>query len=126
MQLERTDEAIRQAKALLRKDPNFLDMRAALTGFLWSIGEEGEAESQWSQLQAANDGLGGMSTPHDVSSALLNGAGEIYKKEVAIERVQGRWPPRAVAALDAFLKVSRQGESLDYDQTKKTFSFTLS
>jgi len=47
----------------------------------------------------------------------------IYTKQVAIKRVQGRWPPRAVAALDAFLKVSREGQSLDYDKQMKKFSF---
>ena len=59
LQVEEVDDAINEARSLLRKDPNFLDMRAAMTGFLWAIGKEAEAESEWTQLQEANDGLGG-------------------------------------------------------------------
>jgi hypothetical protein len=34
-------------RTLLRRYPDFADMRAALAGALWSIGKEGEAESAW-------------------------------------------------------------------------------
>ena len=32
-------------------------------------------------------------------------------------------PPRATAALDAFLRVRRSGEAVDYDGDVKTFDF---
>ena len=35
---------------LLRKYPDFTDMRAALTAALWVEGKEGEAESQWVRM----------------------------------------------------------------------------
>ena len=37
--------------------------------------------------------------------------------------VAARWPPRCTAALDAFLKVARVGEALDYDGVVKEFTF---
>lgn len=54
-----TEQSIRQVQTLLRRDPNFLDMRCALTAMLWSVGKETEAESAWQELQSLNDGLGG-------------------------------------------------------------------
>jgi hypothetical protein len=37
--------------------------------------------------------------------------------------VAPRWPPRCTAALDAFLKVSRVGEAMDYDGKVKEYRF---
>jgi hypothetical protein len=37
--------------------------------------------------------------------------------------VAARWPPRCTAALDAFLKVSRVGEALDYNGVVKEYRF---
>jgi len=55
-------------------------MRAALAGFLWSKGDEGGAEEQWSQLQSANDGLGGRG--FCLRYALLRGmVGMVYTKQ---------------------------------------------
>ncbi len=34
-------------RSLLRRYPDFTDMRAALAGALWSIGKEGDAENNW-------------------------------------------------------------------------------
>jgi len=39
----------------------------------------------------------------------------MYSKGMAISRVQNRWPPRATAALDAFLNLSAEGQALGYD-----------
>jgi predicted Zn-dependent protease len=39
--------SIREMRAVLRKYPDFPDTWAALTAALWSIGKEGEAESNW-------------------------------------------------------------------------------
>lgn len=41
------DLAIRDMRALLRRYPEFPDVRAALTAALWRVGKEGEAESNW-------------------------------------------------------------------------------
>ena len=39
--------SMREMRAVLRKYPDFPDTRAALTAALWSIGKEGEAETNW-------------------------------------------------------------------------------
>ena len=52
-----------EMRSLLRRYPDFADMRAALTGALWSIGKEGEAESQWWVRRVRWGGLGGLWIP---------------------------------------------------------------
>lgn len=59
---------------VLHRDPQFLDMRAALTGFLWATGQKAAAEEAWEQLQAASDGLGAA----------------LYGKNKVLERVRHR------------------------------------
>jgi hypothetical protein len=41
----------------------------------------------------------------------------------AVERVQNRWPPRATAALRAFLSMSSEGTAEGYDGKQHRFSF---
>eukprot|EP00775_Hariotina_reticulata_P006291 gene6291-6527_t len=81
--------AVRSARQLVRRDPQFLDMRAALTGFLWATGQKAAAEEAWEELQAASDG----------------------------------WPPRATAALAAFLNLSSSGKAQGYDLQVQTYVF---
>lgn len=50
--------------------------------------------------------------------------GALYNRRVAVSRVQNRWPPRATAALDAFLALSSSGTALGYDLQTKSFTFT--
>ncbi|ABO94537.1 predicted protein [Ostreococcus lucimarinus CCE9901] len=102
-QTERDDLAITTARKLLRRDPEFLDMRAALSAFLWSEGRFDDAEAEWTFLYA------GLDTPC-----------RLYK---TTDTVANRWPPRATAALDAFLRVRGDGQALDYDGRVKTFNF---
>ena len=51
--VQKDQDAIRVARKILRKDPEFLDVRCALTAFLWAAGETAAAEGEWSTLQAA-------------------------------------------------------------------------
>lgn len=106
-QVGKNEMAISEARGLLRKDPEFLDMRCALVAFLWASGRESEAESEYNILQNADDGVGG----------------ELYGKFQAIDRVKGRWPPRPTAALDAYLKLKPSGSAEDYDGTVETYNF---
>jgi hypothetical protein len=46
-------DAVRVARSILRKDPEFLDIRCALAAFLWATGDAAQAEAEWSKLQAA-------------------------------------------------------------------------
>jgi len=100
-------EAVRLARLLLRRDEGFLDSRAALAAFLWGTGDRPAAESEWEALQQALDGLGG----------------ELYSRSTARGRVAGRWPPRPQAALDAFLRLSAEGEAVGYAGERLSFRF---
>eukprot|EP00191_Tetraselmis_sp_GSL018_P009548 CAMPEP_0177602354 /NCGR_PEP_ID=MMETSP0419_2-20121207/14812_1 /TAXON_ID=582737 /ORGANISM="Tetraselmis sp., Strain GSL018" /LENGTH=248 /DNA_ID=CAMNT_0019095809 /DNA_START=147 /DNA_END=893 /DNA_ORIENTATION=- len=106
-QVGREDSAIREARQLLRRDSEFLDMRAGLAGFLWASGEEEAAEAEWDALQRSQGGLGG----------------EIYSRATAVSRVQARWPPRCTAALQAFLSLKREGYARDYDGQTHYYEF---
>jgi len=82
--LYQTDEqqkALQIMKSLVRKYPNFADMRAALTAVLWELGRRGEAESNW---------------------VAVVGLDTRYKDLGWVKNVR-RWPPKMVTALDHFL-----------------------
>ncbi|KAF8072724.1 hypothetical protein HT031_000384 [Scenedesmus sp. PABB004] len=99
--------AVATARQLLRRDPEFLDARAALTAFLWGSGQRSAAEGEWEALQQASDGLGAA----------------LYSATGAVERVRHRWPPRATAALVAFLNVADEGEAEGYDLVVRRYTF---
>lgn len=92
---------------LPHRDPEFLDMRCALAAFLWGTGKRAEAEDSWEQLQQASDGLGAA----------------LYSRSSAVERVRHRWPPRATAALTAFLALSDKGQAEGYDLVMHEYTF---
>ena len=47
---------------------------------------------------------------------LADGSGSsLYSRSTAVARVRNRWPPRATAALDAFLNLSNKGSAMGYD-----------
>lgn len=92
---------------LCRRDAEFMDMRCALTAFLWGSGRRAEAEEAWEELQQASDGLGAA----------------MYSRSGAVERVRHRWPPRATAALVAFLALSEQGQAEGYDLIMHEYTF---
>lgn len=87
------------------RDSEFLDMRCALTAFLWGSGRRSEAEDSWEQLQ----------------EAVLGSA--LYSRGSAVERVRHRWPPRATAALVAFLTLSDEGQAEGYDLVQHKYRF---
>ncbi|PSC75669.1 TPR repeat-containing [Micractinium conductrix] len=81
-QLGQDNAAIKEMRSLLRKFPDsFPDMRAALAAALWEAGLQAEAEAEW---QRVND-------PRYRDRAWL--------------RNERRWPPRAVAGLEALLDI---------------------
>lgn len=152
-QTGRVDLAIATAKKLLRKDPEYLDMRALLSAMYWSEGIVDLAESEWTYLCKSGRGFGAKTSAEDVrgddpasdlryASTLLSqqfaqqfaeltgGVKEagldtpcrLYK---TTDTVANRWPPRATAALDAFLRVRNYGEALDYDGRVKRFDFNF-
>jgi len=142
--------AIKEAKQLLRRDPQFWDMRAATVALyaptphrsirrilshnhnvmittpvdvlrlrggwwvrggapptirsLWGTGDEAGAESEYETLKGLGGGLG---------AALYS----------STDRVRARWPPRCTAALEAFFRLERSAEALDYDGERRRFSF---
>ena len=68
-------------RSLLRKYPNFDDMRAALAGALWEAGLQAEAEAEWQRVE----------DPRYRSRAWLRG--------------ERRWPPRLSSALEALIDI---------------------
>ncbi len=82
-QLDKTSEAIRIMRNLVRKYPSFADPRAALTAALWIEGKQGEAESEW---------------------VAAVGVDPRYKDINWVRDVR-RWSPAMVSALDHFLKL---------------------
>jgi tetratricopeptide (TPR) repeat protein len=139
-QLGRSDAALDTLRALLRKDPEFWDARAASAAFLWASGASAEAEAAWDSLCRAGRGFG---APRSAEEARADGklafAGRLLSQQLAqqagamgvlpvrdsrddtpcrlyrdLSTVEPRWPPRATAALDAFLRVSREGSATGY------------
>lgn len=53
LQVGQRDPAMRQMRALLRRYPDFSDVRAALAAALWATGKEGEAETMWERVDDA-------------------------------------------------------------------------
>jgi len=84
-----------------------MDVRCALTAFLWGSGKRADAEDSWEQLQQASDGLGAA----------------LYNRSSAVERVRHRWPPRATAALVAFLALSIEAQAEGYDLVMHGYTF---
>ena len=152
-QTRRDDLAIATAKKLLRKDPEYLDMRALLSAMYWSIGDIDAAEGEWTYLCKSGRGFGAKTSAEDargddpasdiryastllsqqfaqqfaeltggVKEAGLDTPCRLYK---TTDTVANRWPPRATAALDAFLRVQNYGEALDYDGLVKRFDFNF-
>lgn len=80
-QLGRRTEAERQMRALLRRYPDFVDVRAALAAALWADGLEAEAETAWLRVE----------DPRYRDKAWLSG--------------QRRWPPALVDAMGALLRL---------------------
>ena len=147
-QIERADLAMRTLRKVLRRDPEFLDGRAALSAFLWAEGDFDEAEAQWTFLCKSGRGFGAKRSAEDVrdDGAIAYGV-ELFKQSTnqivaeldggvkdagldtpcrlykSTDVVANRWPPRATAAIDAFLRVRRDGQALDYDGAVKTYDF---
>ena len=105
----KVQEAVDEARKLLRRDPRFYDARCALSAFLYAAGSAGDAEREWEALQ--NDGVGATLYPR--------------KDAGAVARVRNRWPPRATAALDAFLRLDTSGNAMDWDGEVKSFAITV-
>jgi predicted Zn-dependent protease len=80
-QTGQTEEAVRTMRNIIRKYPQFPDVRAALTAALWAEGKLGEAESNW---------------------AAVVGLDRRYKDINWVKSVR-RWPPVMVGALEKFL-----------------------
>lgn len=95
-------EASRNTRKLLKKATNLYDMEAFLVASEWCVGREEAAIGEWEKFQT--------SSPYAVS----------YNNT---RTVAGRWPPKAVAALDAFNKKERKGVATTNYDIVKTFSF---
>ncbi|KAK9817700.1 hypothetical protein WJX72_000888 [[Myrmecia] bisecta] len=86
-QLGQTNESIREMRTLLRRYPDFDDMRAALAAALWEADKLGDAETNWGRV------------------------GDPRYKDKQWLRTKRRWPPRILADLEAFLDIRRVPEA---------------
>ena len=57
-QVGEVEDALKTTRRILRRDPEFWDMRAAQAAFLWAAGDEAQAESEWSALCRSGRGFG--------------------------------------------------------------------
>eukprot|EP00803_Ostreobium_quekettii_P002451 evm.model.scf_1487.2 EVM.evm.TU.scf_1487.2 scf_1487:6049-7728(+) len=103
----RETTALEQARFVTNFDPLNLEVRCALAAFLWCRGSEKAAIKQWEEMQGNGNQLGAV----------------LYSKDGAVQRVQGRWPPRATAALVAFLDRKKTGVAMDFNGQQQVYSF---
>ncbi|HEY9705971.1 MAG TPA: tetratricopeptide repeat protein, partial [Allocoleopsis sp.] len=80
-QVGETKKATKIMEGLIRKYPQFADIRAALTVILWADGKQGEAESNWVSVM---------------------GLDQRYKDVNWVKNIR-RWPPSMVDNLQNFL-----------------------
>lgn len=73
--------AIKEMRALLRRYPDFSDMRAALAAALWGAGLQAAAEEEWGRVDDPR-----------------------YRELVWLKEKR-RWPPRLIGNLTAFLGI---------------------
>lgn len=79
--------ATKEFRRLLRRYPDFDDMRAALAAALWAQGLAGEAETAWLRVEDPR-----------------------YKDRAWLRRDR-RWPPRLADALEALLDLRAVGSA---------------
>jgi len=134
---------------LSRRDPDFWDARAASAAFLWAAGEDAQAEAAWATLCTSSRGFGAASSAEGArGDGELAYAGRLLEQQLRqqlgavgalrvrdsgddtpcrlyqdVATVRGRWPPRASAALDAFLRLSRVGSARGYDGEELVYVF---
>ncbi|NJK36033.1 MAG: tetratricopeptide repeat protein [Oscillatoriales cyanobacterium SM2_2_1] len=82
-ELGETDAAIREMRGILRKYPNFVDVRAALTAVLWQENKRGEAESNWVSVENLDNR---------------------YRDLNWVKTIR-RWSPKLTLALEKFLSL---------------------
>lgn len=119
-ELGEDEAAARQAENLLRKDPECIDARALLAAIRWERGDEGGAETAWTEIcegvtpAAATNLLGQVVQDAGLSLGISkyiprNGGYTFCKMYSSMDAVSLRWPPRAQAVYRRFL--SRNGGS---------------
>jgi tetratricopeptide (TPR) repeat protein len=84
-QLGRHDEAVKMLTGLLRKYPEFCDVRAALVAIAWADGDIADAERNWTVVMEQ----------------------DVRYKELDWVRSIRRWPPLLVEHLDSFVTLGK-------------------
>lgn len=99
-ELGQDSQAVSVAKSVLEEAPDYQDIQAALAGLLWAGGDKQGA-------QANSDAIGGNDT---------------LQNFVTVEQDTFGWPPRTIAAVNAYLS-SSSGSATGYDGVSKTYNF---
>ena len=74
-QVNDVDGSLRVARTILRRDPEFWDVRALATAALWASGREADAEAEWSSLCRSGRGFGAPSSAEDARGGKDGGRG---------------------------------------------------
>uniref|UniRef100_A0A7S0RAN0 Uncharacterized protein n=1 Tax=Pyramimonas obovata TaxID=1411642 RepID=A0A7S0RAN0_9CHLO len=100
-ELKQDTEAVSVAKSVLEEAPDYQDIQAALAGLLWAAGDKKGAQTN-------SDAIGGN---------------DVLQNFVTIEQDTFGWPPRTIAAVNAYLSESSTGSAIGYDGVSTTYTF---
>jgi len=100
-ELGRDSVAVNSAREALAEVPEMQDMQAALAGMLWVTGNKAGAKESC-------DALGGEAS---------------LKTFVDAQQSANGWPPRTIAAVNAFLASENSGTAIDYSGVSKSYTF---
>ena len=86
-QVGQVDDAVRTTRRILRRDPEFWDMRAAQAAFLWASGDEAQAETEWAALCRSGRGFGAAASAEAARGA-DGSATPAYAKELLEQQLK--------------------------------------
>ena len=81
------DDAVKTTRRILRRDPEFWDMRAAQAAFLWAGGDEAQAESEWAALCRSGRGFGAPASAENARGE-DGGVTPAYAKELLEQQLK--------------------------------------
>ena len=86
-QVGEVDDAVKTTRRILRRDPEFWDMRAAQAAFLWASGDEAQAETEWAALCRSGRGFGAAASAEAARGA-DGSATPAYAKELLEQQLK--------------------------------------
>ena len=113
-QVGEVEDALKTTRRILRRDPEFWDMRAAQAAFLWAAGDEAQAETEWSSLCRSGRGFGAAASAEAMRGD-DGGVTPAYAKELLEQQIRQQAAVVAgVVAMDGARKDGRESGSRSY------------